>query len=256
MTNKEKQYNKKLQELIDGVGKLQDKEVAKVLAMLEQARLDVAARIASTEWDAYYIPQLRASVDRAIETFRQRYMGEQQGALNNMWNAGIDQVDSPLQYVGIRLAAPEISRVALEIAQGYSADLVNGLSADALKQVNGNIISGIMGQKTPFDVMKEIGRSLDEKSTFASIAHRAEAITRTEMAKVNTLSREARIQGTVANNPDLPWKKKWISSGKARPRPHHAALNGVMVDIAEKFPGGIPYPHAPGLPAAEVVNCG
>jgi hypothetical protein len=256
MTKKERQYNKKLQELLDGVGKLQDGEVKKVLALLEQARTEIAARVAVTEWDAYHIPQLREAVDRAIETFRLRYMSEQNGALGNMWNAGIDMVDSPLQYVGFRLAAPEISRTALEIAQGYSADLVNGLSADALKQVNGQIISGVMGQKTSFQVMKEIGRSLDDKSTFASIAHRAEAITRTEMAKVNSMSREARAKGTVASNPYLPWKKKWISSGKARPRPNHAALNGVKVDLDQNFPGGIPYPHAPGLPAREVVNCG
>lgn len=258
MTKKERAYETKINELIGKVGKLEDREVAKVLGILEQARTEIAARIASTEWQAYYIPQLRDSVDRTIETFRQRYQAEQSGTLGNMWNAGIDMVDSPLQFVGFALAAPEISRTALEIAQGYSADLIGGLSKDMLQKINGHIISGIMGQKTPFEVMKEIGADPDftDKSTFSTIAHRAEAITRTEMAKVNSFAREARMEGTVTNNPDLPWKKKWISSGKARPREHHAKLNGVMIDVDQKFLGYIPYPHAPGLPAAEVVNCG
>jgi hypothetical protein len=255
VTRREAAYNKKLQELIDKVGDLEDSKVEKVVQLLENARSEVAARVASTEWDMYYIPQLKEAVDRALTTFKQRYGSEQEVALNNMWNAGIDMVDSPLQFVGIRAAAPEISRSALEILQGYSADLIGGLTADAAKKINSEIALGIMGAKPVQEVMRAVGRNLDDPSVFGTIGSRAEAITRTEMARVNSAAREARAEGTAHNNPELQWMKKWISSGKFHPRPNHAALNGVMVPVDENFPGGIPYPHAPGLPASEVVNC-
>jgi len=266
MTKRERAYIKKQNELIEKVGRLEDREVVKTLEILEGARKNVAAAVASTEWEMCYIPQLKEGVNRAIEQFKQRYMGEQSTALLNHWNAGIDMVDSPLQFVGVKVLAPEISRVALEISQGYSADLISGLSADALKRVNGEITLGIMGAKPVQEVIKAIGRNLDDKSIFKSIAARAEAITRTELGKVNSLAREARIQSVVKEIPPGPplqkggekqvWMKKWISSGKAKPRAHHAGLDGVTIPVDEKFLGYIDYPHAPGLPAEEVVNCG
>ena len=257
MTKRERAYAKKMQGLIDKVGKLEDREVKKVFGLLEEARKTVAASVASTEWELYYIPQHKEAVERAIEAFRQQYLAGQREALGNAWNAGIDVVDSPLQFVGIRLAAPEISRSALEILQGYSADLIKGLTSDALKKVNNEITLGIMGEKAPFEVMQAVGRSLKEKGVFKSIGHRAEAITRTEMARVHSGAREARIRNVVGNtDPDMKWEKKWLSSGKAEPRAHHAGLNGAVIEVDEKFLGYIDYPHAPGLSAAEVVNCG
>jgi len=242
---------------MDNVGKLEDREVEKVVQILETARKDVAAMVASTEWEAYYIPEMKEAAARAVDRFKQQYMGQQNDFLSNMFNAGIDMVDSPLQFAGIRTLAPEISRTALEIAQGYSADLINGLTADALKKVNTELVLGVTGGKKPFDVMKAIGRNLDDKSVFKSIFHRAEAITRTEGARINSSAREVRMRGTVGNtDPEMTWEKKWISSGKAKPRPHHRELDGVRVPVDEDFPYGLPYPHAPGLPAEEVVNCG
>jgi len=259
MTKKERAYNKMLKEVTRKVGKLEDREVKKVMGILSNARTQVASAVASTEWEIYYIPQLKEAVGRAMQGFRQRYLREQTEALTNMWNAGIDAVDMPLHHVGIGTLAPEISRSALEVMQGYSADLIEGLSADALKKINNEITLGIMGQKTPFEVMKSVGRNLKDKSVFVSIGNRAEAITRTEMARVHSAARQGRMAATVDANPDEKWQKKWISSGKRNPRVNHAKLGadgGEVVDVDENFTGGIPYPHAPGLPASEVVNCG
>lgn len=256
MTQRERAYNRKLEELIGKVGRLNDSEVARALEMLEDARKEIASLVFETEWQAYRIPQLQAAVDRAIDTFRRRYADRLGSAQANMWSAGIDLVDGPLRTAGFSLAAPEISLDALSIMQGYSADLVGGLAADALKSVNTEITMGILGEKTPWQVMQGIGKNLDGPWVFGKIATRAEVIARTELARVNSTAREARIRAVVESNPGEKWMKKWLSSGKFHPRPHHAALHGVSVPVKENFPGGIPYPHAPGLPAAEVVNCG
>jgi hypothetical protein len=257
MRRREKAYHKKVQELMDKVGRLNDREVGRVMVILESARKDVAAAVASTEWQAYRIPQIKEAVATAIEAFGQQYLAGQSAAVANSWNVGIDAVDVPLQYAGIRPAAVEISREALEILQGYSADLIGGLKSDLFKKVNSEITLGIMGQKPQFEVMKAIGTSLEDKGIFKSIFHRAEAITRTETAKVQSMSRQARINAVVAGgtDPEMKWMKKWISSGKAHPRPTHE-IDGEVVAVDEPFSNEILYPHAPGLPAAEVVNCG
>lgn len=257
MTRRERAYNRRLQGLIDGAGRLEDRAVARVISILENARKEVAAQVAVTEWDMYHLPQLKEGVERAMEGFRQQYLAGQTDHLANSFNAGIDIVDGPLHYAGIRSLAPELSREALEVMQGYSADLINGLSADALKKINSEISLGVMGAQPQHEVMARIGRNLEDKSVFKSIGHRAEAITRTETGRVQSAAREARMQATAGNTePEMAWLKKWISSGKAEPRPHHAALHNTTVGMDEDFPGGLPYPHAPGLPAAEVVHCG
>lgn len=267
MTKREAAYAKRQLELIARAGKLNQAEVKRVMQLLEAARTEVAARIAATDWQAHHIPQLRAAVEDAISRFQTQYQSEFSRAAANAWKAGVDLVDGPLRYVGIAAHAPAISTSALEILQGYSADLITGLGRDAIKQINGQIAMGIMGQKTPHQVMQMLGTSLTDKGVFRNIAVRAEAITRTELAHVNSMAREARIQAMVEDDPEVKWLKEWIASGKAHPRPNHEALNGVQVPVDMDFsmyggqspvePGsGIPYPHAPGLPAAEVVNCG
>lgn len=256
MTKREAAFNRKLQELIEGVERLDGAAVRRTLALLEMARKEVGSRIAATEWQAHAIPQLKNGIEQAISGFAMQYRDLLNSSEGNAWNAGIDLIDWPLHYAGFRIVAPEISRTALEILQGYSADLVTGLSADGIKAINSELVQGILGQKTPFEVMKAIGRDLDDPGVFKSLSARAEAITRTELARINSAAREARIAAIVEAYPEVDWRKKWISSGKLKPRLHHLALNGKTVPVRENFPGGFPYPHAPGLPASEVVHCG
>lgn len=258
MAKRQEAYERRMQQLIEKVGKLNDLEVKRVMAILEAARKEVAERVASTQWQAHHIPQLKDAVDNAIKGFKRQYLSNQTDALGNVWNAGIDMIDAPLASAGIRTAAPEISRTALEILQGYSADFIEGLAADALKKVNSAITMGVMGEKSPFEVMGEIGRSLDDKGIFPMIMRRAETITRTEMGRVHSAARQARMNAVVeaGTDPEIKLQKKWIHSGKKHPRQPHASLDDVVVDIDKNFPGRRPYPHAPGLPASEVINCG
>lgn len=256
MTRREQAYNRMLTDLTEKVGKLTDVEVSRVLAILDKALDEIDQMVAKTDWQAYRIPQMKESVERAISAFEQQYQTGFNAAEKNIWLAGIDVVDQPLFAAGIGIYTAELNREALEIMQGYSADLIGGLSADALKKINGEITMGILGQKSSWEVMQAIGTNLTDKGLMPSIATRAETITRTEMARVHSAAREARMMATVEADPTAAWQKKWISSGKRYPRANHAALDGVVVNMDQDFSGGIPYPHAPGLPAKEVVNCG
>lgn len=255
MTRTEQKYNKQLAELTAKVGKLSDAEVDRVMALLGNAIAEIDDAVSTTEWQAYRLKQLKDAVEQAITSFSQQYQAGADDALKNIWLAGIDAVDIPLATVGIRMMASELNREALEIMQGYTMDLIKNVSADALKRITGEITMGILGQKSPWEVMQAIGRTLNEQGIMHGIARRAETITRTEMSRVHSAAREGRLQQVVANNPDLPWMKKWISAAEPFPRPKHAALNGKMVPVGENFPGGFPYPHAPGLSAGETINC-
>lgn len=255
MTDK-RAYDRKLKELMAGVGKLKNEEVRRVMVLLEDLHREIASRVAVSEWDAHHLIEMKRTIAAAVKAFRARYTAASESALASMWEAGMESVDLPLTVAGVSIAAPTIPRAALEIMQDYSADLIRGLTADALKQVNNEITLGVLGGKTPYQAMEAIGRTIDA-GRFKSLSYRAEMITRTEMARVNSAAREARMQAVAGKtDPPMRYMKKWVSSGKRHPRPHHARLDGTVIGLDEKFLGRIPYPHAPGLPASETINCG
>ena len=258
MTKRERAYNKRLKELIKNVGRLKKSEVRRVMALLNDAKKNVAAMIATTEWQAHYLPELKKGVEEAMLAFQNRYKESLVSAQSNMHLAGLDIVDAPIAYAGIGFSGPEISLTALEIMQGYSADLVTGLARDAIKKINQELTLGILGQKGPMEVMAAIGKKLSGPGVFGSIATRAETITRTETARVLSNSSQARMEqvAEIGTDPKIKWVKKWIHSGKANPRARHIDVDGETVPVGQNFSNGILYPHAPGLDASETVNCG
>lgn len=86
---------------------------------------------------------------------------------------------------------------------------------------------------------------------------RGETIARTEMlTALNASQREAFEQaierGAVARQ-DV--RKVWRSAGDAKVRDSHRAMDGESAGMDERFGNGLLFPHEPGAPPEEVVNC-
>jgi len=257
-SRKERAYRKKVNELIKKANRLEDAEVKKVIRLLADARKEVAAAVASTEWQVYYLPQMKGAVDRALQEFGRKYNVDLQEAQRGFWEFGVDSVDMPLRSVGIIQAIPEIDTTALAIMQGFSADLVGGLTTDAIKKVNTEISLGIMGQKSPYEVMKAVGRNLKDKSIFKSIAARAETITRTEAGRVLEAASQARKEKAAGVVPGL--QKQWYYGHSPKmPRLDHLAAAGQIRDVDKPFNVGgeeLMYPKDPAGSARNTVRCG
>jgi len=257
-TNKEKQFQRKIQELIRRANRLEDQEVRTVIRMLADARKEVAAAVASTQWQVYYLGQLKAAVERALQEFGSKYGVELREAQRSFWEQGIDRVDLPIREVGIIQAIPEIDTTALSILQGYSSDLVKGLTEDAIKKINNEITLGIIGQKQPYEVMKAVGKNLKDKSIFKSIAHRAETITRNEAGRILEAASQARKEKAALVIPGL--KKQWYYGHSPKmPRLDHMAAHGQVRDIDKPFNVGgeeLMYPRDPAGSASNTINCG
>lgn len=256
-SKKERDFERKVKRLIEKADSLQEQEVKKAIRLLAEARREVAAAVASTEWQAYHLPQLKAAIDRALARFADQYGIELREMQRDFWEQGIDLVDLPMRTIGVVVAVPEIDATALAILQDYSSDLVKGLKDDAVKKINQEITMGIMGQKQPYEVMQQVGLNLTDKSIFKSIADRAEAITRTESGSVLNMASQARLNSAAQMIPGL--EKEWRHSHVSRqPRPSHLALDGTHIPVDEDFlVGGIPmaYPHDPRGGAKNNVRC-
>lgn len=101
--------------------------------------------------------------------------------------------------------------------------------------------------------VRDIAKLIHE-STFGAITKtRAVAIARTEtVGAMNAGEHQAAVQSGVLRS------KTWLHQRVGNSRPNHVALDGVTIDIGAAFnlgTVGAQYPHAPGLPAREAVNC-
>jgi len=256
-SKKEIAFDRKVKELIAQAQSLEDAAVAKVIELLAAARKEVAATVASTEWQAYRLPELKNAIERALQQFGDKYGVELREAQRSFFEDGINIVDAPIREVGIYASFPAIDTTVLSIMQGYGADLIKGLAKDAALRINNEITMGLMGQKTPFEVMEAVGKNLKDKSIFTSIAKRAETITRTEAGRVLEMASQARLTEAAKLIPGL--QKQWFHGQNVRmPRPSHLAAVGQIRNVSEPFNVGgeqLMYPRDPAGSAKNTINC-
>jgi hypothetical protein len=255
---KEQRFQKKIRELIKKADRLEDDAVKRAMKILNDARKEVAATVASTEWQAYMLPQMKASIERAMNEYGHRYGVELRDTQRTLWEQGIDMVDIPLREVGILAALPEIDTTMLAVLQDFSADLIDGLSKDAMKKINSELTLGLLGQKTPYEVMETIGRNLKDKGIFKSLRHRAETITRTEAGRVLEAAGQARKEKAAQVVPGLK-KQWWYGHSPKMPRIDHMMAHGQIRDVDKPFDVGgeqLMYPRDPHGSAKNTINCG
>lgn len=245
--SKQKAFEKKVRELVRQAGQMEDAAAKRAIKLLADARKEVAATVASTEWQAYRLPEMKAAVDRALTEFGRQYGIEMRDMQMEFWNHGVDLVDLPLRTVGVAAVIPEIDTTVLAILQDYSADLVTNLSRSAIDKINREITLGLMGNKSPYDVMEAVGRNLKDKSIFKTLRHRADTIVRTEAGRALEAAGQARKEAAARVVPGL--QKMWIHKHGAKiPRLTHVLANGQVRNVDQAFDvGGEPlmYPRDP-----------
>lgn len=152
--------------------------------------------------------------------------------------------------------AQDWARVINQQAVSYAAtaenrlrDVGDTLWSDMRRRVSQTIQTG-----SSTEMLKQ---DLEYLANFSE--YRADTIARTETAS-------AMINGNFAGDQALgefgPVEKVWVASGDARTRASHlsamAASEATPVKFGQPFSvGGVQmmYPHSPGAPAKEVVNC-
>ena len=251
-----------LQRAFDGrVRRLEDQAVRDLMARLNGVRRDLAGEIAGTDWERYALPRLRRSVDDAMAKFRTEYADVMERTTSEAWVVGENALPELVGgQVGKYVAFPALDPAVLTVAQEMTGDLITEITNTARQKIVGEIQRGLMGDRPLTDVMKRVGRNLDDPGVFQSVADRAEVITRTETNRVYNIANHERDQQFGAMAPDLGLEvvKRWIATPGPRTRAAHRAANGQEVPLDKPFiVGGEPmmFPLDPGASARNTVNC-
>ena len=254
-------FAKKTRELQKKVGKLDDDAVKKAFTFLSDARMRIADSITQAQgFDQFHLVQLLQSVENAMEEFRQRYSKVVLPSIRDGFNGGHDLVDLPMIEAGIRISPrPLMDLNQIEFMQDFSASLIGKASKQAIWQIDSILRLAIIGEKSPNEVMREIGLVL-RKRTAAEV----ERIVRTEINRSINLGEEIRTQQIKDQVKGL--KKYWRHTNDSRTRDTHIEVGratnpdygGMPIDVDDDYDVGgysAKYPMDVTLPASEVINC-
>lgn len=255
-------------QLVEGVAPAATSEAIKeTIRMVRKAQRQVIADIAATppdKWKASYLQTLYGQMDASIDRLQRELSTGLNAWTDDSFQKGVANVDRDIATGRVHVGLPDLSRQTLITAENLNVDKITDMTSAARAKIKDEVTQGILAQKSPLEVMRAIGHNLTDPSVFRTIAGRAEAITRTEINRVFSESKQLRQNQAAELIPGL--HKRWIYNhfGGPRARIGHMNLHGKTIPVGDQFtvrpqPGAaseqMDHPHAPGASAGNVINC-
>lgn len=232
--------------------------IIKLLQEVKNQIIIELSHIPEAEFTSYQLKKSLAGIQYSLDRFKGSAQKQLGGLLDDSWGFGEDLVDAYAASSGIVLGFGELPQSVLNTMKDYAFHKLGSMSDAAWDQIRGQLSLGVLGQKTPHEVMQSIIGQVDKPSIFGSIENRAEVITKTEMGKTFSRATFERMKQVDKIVPGM--MKEWKHRGHPKqPRPTHLWADGNRVPVAEAFSiGGISmmYPRDPNAPVSEIVNCG
>lgn len=229
--------------------------------LLEEVKKEIIGELSSIRGESYtslYLKRNLASIERYLAAFETAGAAEMDRLLDTAWELGEDVVPAALRTASIGAAFGHIPGSLLIVMKDFSYHRIRGVTSAAFDRIRGELSLGVLGQKTPNQVIDAIAGTLQSKGVFDSIEERAAVITKVEMGRAYSQATQTGMDTAAASVPEL--KKQWWHAGHPqRPRKSHLALHGQIRRVNEPFVTGslaIDFPRSPKAPASEVIRCG
>lgn len=275
-------YTAKLNALAARYGSMEDETARAILRMLRETRAQINDQIlsAGTPAGQYQLTALQANISRLISEFEQRAEAELRGAIAGAYRFGGLSAVEPLQALGFTQAFYSPSAAQVNILQGFSADLIQDLTAGMKRDVDRQIRMAALGQITPFEAMKNVttifGKDVPKmgKLVTTGVRAKAEMDVRTELQRAFNLSGHSQMTDTASRIEGL--LKRWIATGDGRTRRGHLEIHQKTarnpIPVGEKYKltdwrftkksgwrakshAELMYPLDPTAPPEYTVNC-
>ncbi len=241
MATRAELYVAQVQRLIDGARSLSPEARTAIEKALADADRDILGRIAQVDPQSYTAAQLtslRYAIDQAMAKFRvdaTQTVNDLQAKAATMANRDMSATVGAALGVGQPIGTVNMQTV--RIAQGYAADLISGLSADAAAKVKGVVQRAFLGGQSMSEIVEQVGRAMEGgkfSGIFTDVGDRAMRVAFNEILRVHSISGQARLEDLATRNKSI--KKKWIHIPVARvPRISHMLADGQTVPVDEPY---------------------
>lgn len=228
-----------------------------VLTDLHRQVLFELGKAAVGSWNAYQMKKLLNAIELEFSTYAPRAGSALSVGLEAAWAGGLAMVEAPLAVAGIYAGGFHLGTQSLDALKDYANDYLQSALGDAWIKVKGEINLGVLGGKSPAEVAKAIGNTIDS-GKFGNTAYRAETIAKTEMGRIFSIANDERINQAAETVKGL--EKQWMHRGHPKQaRPSHVAAHGQHVAANQSFNiGGVMmrFPRDPGASLSETMHCG
>lgn len=268
-TPEQRAYAKALNDIAKRFDNLDDTTLRRLVELLQNLRRGIADQILAAEgFEAFRLNEMQQNIGLLIDSFQSQASAATGQAFQQITKLGAASVVEPLQAAGIQGAFFAPNQAIVNVALDFSAELIKDITAPMRAQINTQLRLGVLGQDSPFKVMKNITNILGVKASdgvwglrnrpevVKGVAARAETIVRTENTRMFNLAANSQQQATAQQVPGLI--KIWMATGDKRTRDSHLIAHGQERPISQPFDVGASQLMFPGDPAAsaeETINC-
>lgn len=269
-------YAAKLLDIIERGDRLNDQELRALFRLIDDARKEAKRLILDnpTDWQLTHFDVLRQRLEGLMVEVGQDMSRQVRELDFRRWEDGRTVTDELLDRFGgeRELLGVPMDPTKLQVLSRFGAELVTNVSDEVINDISTKLQLGIAGDKTPWEVMQDIGPTLVDADgnpapgVWGDVITRAEAIYRTESNRVFSVAQEQRLGQWNKQRPGL--KKTWKHGGSAvkQPRPAHVRAgrdyspggNPGPIPVSKSFIVGgeeMRYPRDPAASAKNTVFC-
>jgi hypothetical protein len=258
----ERQFDRMVRDLLRQADREDAAKIGKAVDLIEDARAQIVARLDSAgEFETAYLKSLKAEVEALMGELERRMTGEIALTGDDLARSATMHVLQPFSLANVMISFPAIPTATIDVWETFTADLIKGVSQDAISKITQQINLAAVGAVKRSDAIAAIGRNLKDPSIFRSTKERAEVIYETELKRFRSEVKDIRFQEATEVIPELT--KWWLTSQDGRVRSTHVTAGLTYskenaIPIAESFIVGgysAQYPRDWNLPAKESVRC-
>ena len=201
---------------------IQRATAVEVTRLLKRAEKDIRSALAGapSDYQAFVLPQLQASVRTALRTFGTGAGESLSRGAAGAFEAGIDTVERPLDAAlgldsqgDFRIAAllPQVDTSQLLAMRSFLTHKMTGVSVTLANRVNAELGLAIIGTRS-------VGETTGRVAALLKTGGRSRALTliRTELGRAYSVAGQQCLEQAAEVLPGL--KKQWRRSGKLRAR--------------------------------------
>jgi hypothetical protein len=259
-----KKFLKRVDRFLDLNERTTNKEVRNMVSILRDARNRVVQdmqTLAPTEWQAWYMPTLKARLDSRIDAMTGDMRDNLSRAQERMWELSIDKADELAQAAGIDVAPTMLDPELLRSTQTLTGELIVTLPERVKTQVTNRVALGMLQEKSINEVVADL------RSEFGRSFFQMERIAATEMLRTQSLAQHKRFEQIEELQPGLMKGWRWSHKPDGRTGHAEAERNYLTNLIPFKDPflvaptaGGakepLQFPRDPAGSPANVIYCG
>ena len=257
-------YAQQLDELTRAAEALTPEAEARIRKLLEDANRQIISDLAGADPKNYNTQRLhaiKAQIDRVMADFATQASSQVEKLEEQVYQKSAQSIDATVAAgTGTLAVNPLVDRAALQVIQGYTSDLISGLSRNASAKINAAVQRAYLGGADLAQLTKQIGTARygsEFTGLFSQVGEHTVNVALNEIRRVQSVASFTRIRDLAPMHPKMG--KGWRHIPVARvPRVSHILANGQVVAPEMPFIVGgeeLMYPRDPSGSAENTINC-